>query len=93
MSDASPCPSSPFDLLTEGKPGFSHQNVMCTFFLAILVLICYERITGKDPTPVRTGLGAALMVAGMAAALLLRTDYNFYGMVLEFANQTVVRLV
>ena len=38
----------PFDLVTAGEPlEFSHQNIMLTFFWAILALLCYERITGS----------------------------------------------
>ena len=69
----------PFDLVINGRLGFGHQNVMCTFFIAILVLLCYDRLTSEKPTPGRIGLGTLVVIGGMAAALALRTDYHLYG--------------
>ena len=38
----------PFDLVTAGVPlEFSHQNIMATFFWAILGLMLFERIAGE----------------------------------------------
>lgn len=74
----------PFDLLTAGRLGFAHQNVMVTFFLAILALLCYDRITGGRRSPGRVALGIGAVLAFMALALILRTDYSFYGVGLVF---------
>lgn len=73
-----------FDLLTEGRLGFAHQNVMVTFFLAILALLCYDGLLAKEQTPGRMALGCAAVLALMAAALLLKTNYHIYGMGLVF---------
>lgn len=74
----------PFDLLTEGKPGFQHQNVMCTFFLAILALTAWDYFTDEKRSPGRIALGVCAVLGFMAAALLLRTDYYLYGVGLVF---------
>ena len=74
----------PFDLLTEGSVNFGHQNVMCTFFLAILALTAYERIVRDNRTPGRIALGIGAVLLLMALALLLRTDYSLYGVGLVF---------
>ena len=36
----------PFDLAFEGRVGPGHQNIMLTFFLALLALTLYDRIRG-----------------------------------------------
>ena len=74
----------PFDLLTAGRLEFGHQNVMCTFFLAILALLCFDTLMAKEQTPARMALAWGTMVAAIAAALLLKTDYNIYGVGLVF---------
>ena len=74
----------PFDLLTAGRLEFGHQNVMCTFFLAILALLCFDTLMAKEQTPARMALAWGAMVAAIAAALLLKTDYNIYGVGLVF---------
>ena len=38
----------PFDMVFEGKIGFSHQNIMLSFFLAVIALMLYDRILGKE---------------------------------------------
>ena len=74
----------PFDLLTAGRLEFGHQNVMCTFFLAILALLCFDTLMAKEQTRARMALAWGAMVAAIAAALLLKTDYNIYGVGLVF---------
>ena len=80
----------PFDLAFEGRVGFAHQNIMLTFFLAILALMLFDRIRGgKDPEaeriPIgRTALGAAAVAAAAAVALLVRADYTVFAVVAVF---------
>ena len=74
----------PFDLLTAGRLEFGHQNVMCPFFLAILALLCFDTLMAKEQTRARMALAWGAMVAAIAAALLLKTDYNIYGVGLVF---------
>ena len=80
----------PFDLAFEGRIGFSHQNIMLTFFLAILALMCYDGIRGgKDaeakPVPLGKTLLAWLVVAAFAVlALLLRADYTLFAVLAVF---------
>ncbi len=74
----------PFDLLTAGRLEFGHQNVMFTFFLAILALLCFDTLMAKEQTRARMALAWGAMVAAIAAALLLKTDYNIYGVGLVF---------
>ena len=74
----------PFDLVLSGKVlEFSHQNIMFTFFWALLGLICFEKLTEN-----RTGAGAAagafLLAAFTGASLLLGLDYNLLGVGLVF---------
>lgn len=69
----------PFDLVTSGKAlEFSHQNIMCTFFWALLGLACFEKLTEKKT---RTGAaaGAVLLLVFTGASLLLGLDYNMLG--------------
>ena len=80
----------PFDLAFEGRIGFSHQNIMLTFFLAILALMSYDGIRGgKDagakPIPLGKTLLAWLVVAAFAVlALLLRADYTLFAVIAVF---------
>ena len=80
----------PFDLAFEGRIGLSHQNIMLTFFLAILALMSYDGIRGgKDaeakPVPPGKTLLAWLVVAAFAAlALLLRADYTVFAVIAVF---------
>ena len=37
----------PFDLAFDGKVGLSHQNIMLSFFLAILALMLFDLIRGS----------------------------------------------
>ena len=66
----------PFDLVTAGKVlEFSHQNIMLTFFWAILGLTAYERIRQK----LRRGgglLGAITLLLFLLASIPLGLDYS-----------------
>lgn len=66
----------PFDLAFFGTwfaPG--HQNVMFTFFLALILLERLEKIYSA-------GGRILAFIAGMALAYVLRTDYNYFGILL-----------
>lgn len=74
----------PFDLVTAGRLlEFSHQNIMLTFFWAILGLICFEKITaGKKPG--LYVLGAFVLLLFLGSSLVLGMDYNLLGVGLVF---------
>ena len=78
----------PFDLAFEGKLGFGHQNIMLTFFLAILALLLYDRSRGgadaERPSAGRTALGVLAVFAAAALSLLLRADYTAFGVIAVF---------
>ena len=64
----------PFDLVTSGKVlEFSHQNIMMTFFWAILGLMLYERVRNR---PHGTFLGAAVLLVFTVSSLFLGLDYQ-----------------
>ena len=72
----------PFDLFGAGKAlDLSHQNIMFTFALAIAGLILYEKLTlsGKKSGYI---LGYLVLILSCAAALILKTDYTFLGVLL-----------
>lgn len=75
----------PFDLAFFNHLETSHQNIMLTFFLAVLGLMFYDRIRGEHPTGKRTALAftAVLMMAGLAMAL--GADYSLFGVITVFA--------
>ena len=80
----------PFDLAFEGRLGLAHQNIMLTFFLAVLALLLFDRIRGgKNPEEKQIPIGktvlAVLAVAAIAAlALLLRADYTIFAVIAVF---------
>ncbi|MBQ3276528.1 MAG: hypothetical protein IJH47_05670 [Oscillospiraceae bacterium] len=77
----------PFDLVTAGKVlEFSHQNILVTFFWAILALICYEKILSGGRSAGRTALGAVVLAGAALASLPLGMDYNLLavGMIFLF---------
>ena len=73
----------PFDLVTARRVlEFTHQNIMWTFFWAILALLCFERILGAQPTRGKYALGIVVLLAFAGTSLLLNMDYNLLGVVL-----------
>lgn len=80
----------PFDLAFEGRIGFSHQNIMLTFCIAILALELFDRIRGEKPAgrdryPAGRTLAGILAVLAMAIlALLLRADYTIFAVLAVF---------
>ncbi|MBQ6464940.1 MAG: TraX protein [Oscillospiraceae bacterium] len=80
----------PFDLAFEGKVGFTHQNIMLTFFLSIAALMLSDRIRGEKAAEAKhipigkTILGVLAVAAAAVAALLLRADYTVFAVVAVF---------
>ncbi len=74
----------PFDLVTAGKLlEFGHQNIMLTFFWAILGLLCYDALREKlKKGSLVLGILVLLLFAG--ASLILGLDYNFLAVGLIF---------
>lgn len=80
----------PFDLAFEGKIGFTHQNIMLTFFLSVVGLMLFDRIRGGKDTegkqaPIgKTVLGVLAVAAAAVASLLLRADYTVFAVIAVF---------
>ena len=76
----------PFDLAFEGRVGLGHQNIMLSFFLAILALMLFDRIRGegKEHAAGKTLLGILCVCAMAVLALLLRADYTLFAVVAVF---------
>ncbi len=80
----------PFDLAFEGKIGFSHQNIMLSFFLAVVALMLYDWIQGGTKSEVnhasigKTVLGVIAVAAIAALSLLLRADYTIFAVIAVF---------
>ena len=75
----------PFDLVTAGVPlEFSHQNIMATFFWAILGLMLFERITGEGAPKSREAAGFIMLAVFAMLSVLLGLDYNMLGCGLSF---------
>ena len=76
----------PFDLAFSGKPELGHQNIIFTFFLSIIALLLYDRITGsgKGNGKVKTVLGVLDVLAVTALSLILRADYTLFAVISVF---------
>ena len=76
----------PFDLAFEGRVGLGHQNIMLTFFLAILALMLFDRIRGegKEHAAGKTLLGILCVCAVAVLALVLRADYTLFAVLAVF---------
>ena len=78
----------PFDLAFEGKVGFSHQNIMLSFFLAVAALMLYDRgeenPERKHSPVVKTVLGVCVVAAMSVLSFLLRADYTFFAVIAVF---------
>lgn len=71
----------PFDLLFNGKVlEFGYQNVFFTLLLGLLTMCAFRYIEQKEwNAVVKVVCYAAALIAGMAAAEFLRTDYAAIG--------------
>ena len=75
----------PFDLVTAGKVlEFSHQNIMATFFWAILGLLCYEKVREKIGGKLRLPACALVLLFFAGASLVIRLDYSLLAVGLIF---------
>jgi len=80
----------PFDLAFEGKIGFSHQNIMLSFFLAAAALLLYDRIQGNEDqerihsSVWKTVFGVCAVLAVSVLSFLLRADYTFFAVIAVF---------
>ena len=80
----------PFDLAFEGKIGFSHQNIMLSFFLAVVALMLYDWIQSGTKSEEnhasigKTILGVIAVAAIAALSLLLRADYTIFAVIAVF---------
>lgn len=73
----------PFDLAIFGKVEFTHQNIMLTFFLTVLALILFEKITERKKA-IWYILGVMVVMMVAVVSLLLCTDYNAFALGLVF---------
>lgn len=80
----------PFDLAFEGKVGFTHQNIMLTFFLSIVGLMLFDWLRGGEDAEVerapigKTVLGVLAVAVAAVVSLLLRADYTAFAVVAVF---------
>lgn len=75
----------PFDLVTAGKLlEFGHQNIMATFFWAILGLLCFEKVREKTADKLKPAAGIFVLLFFTAASLPLGLDYNLLAVGLIF---------
>ena len=76
----------PFDLAFESRVGLGHQNIMLSFFLAILALMLFDRIRGegKEHAAGKTLLGILCVCAMAVLALVLRADYTLFAVLAVF---------
>ena len=81
---------TPFDLAFFGKVGTGHQNIMLTFFIAVLALMIYDAITegagpfAKMKKTVRTVLGVVGVLLMGILALVLKADYSIFAVLSVF---------
>lgn len=80
----------PFDLAFEGRVGLGHQNIMLSFFLAVVALMLYDWIQGGTKSEVnhasigKTILGVIAVAAIAALSLMLRADYTIFAVIAVF---------
>lgn len=80
----------PFDLAFEGRVGLGHQNIMLSFFLAVVALMLYDWIQGGTKSEEnhasigKTVLGVIAVAAIAALSLLLRADYTIFAVIAVF---------
>ncbi len=68
----------PYDLMTKRTTlEFTNQNILLTFFLALLALILYEEIRARVKGRAGVLLGLAVLSAAAGASRPLKLDYNY----------------
>ena len=81
---------APFDLAFEGRLNLTHQNIMLTFFLAIIALMLFDRIRGEKQEDTgkysagRTFLGVCAVLGMAVIALLVKADYTLFAVIAVF---------
>ena len=74
----------PFNLLVNNTFIFlNHQNVMFTFFISIISLIIYDKITSNKKIGSYI-LGVIIVILLSLVSILLRTDYSYFAVLLVF---------
>jgi len=74
----------PFNLYNHGTIFyFGYQNVMFTFFMALLGLNLYEKVN-KDNSIINQAKGFVIVFALGAICEFINTDYGVYGVILVF---------
>ncbi len=74
----------PFDLAFEGAVGIGHQNIMMSFFLAIVALRLFDFVRGErnkktnSYSAVRFMLGLLVVFLFCGLALVAKTDYTVF---------------
>ena len=75
----------PFDYAFYGHfPYWTHQNVMFTFFLAILAMYVYQEIMARRSDNIGKILAAAAVIGFAFLAVFCFTDYNASGVAMVF---------
>jgi len=80
----------PFDLAFEGRVGLGHQNIMLSFFLAVVALMLFDwihggkNLEGTHTSIGKTALGVFAVAAIAALSLLLRADYTAFAVIAVF---------
>ena len=79
----------PFDLAFEKKINLTHQSIMLTFFISVLALMIYDRITDEKyrqekTYSIRIILGVLVILAAAVLALLLKADYTIFAVIAVF---------
>lgn len=75
----------PFDLaFYDSLAYWGHQNVMCTFFLAILAMLAFDECKARWDGKKGLAFGTAAAIVLALAATLAKTDYGAYGVALVF---------
>lgn len=74
----------PFDLAFFGGLEFTHQNIMLTFFLAVMGLMLYDGIRERFHGRMGIVFGFAVILVIAMIATLLDCDYIFFGVITVF---------
>ncbi len=74
----------PFDLAFDGRIGLGHQNIMLTFFIAILALMLFDMIRGEKPTITQNILATMTILMSAVVAFLAQSDYTLFGVLTVF---------
>lgn len=74
----------PFDLAFYGDFYWGHQNIFFTLFLGLLLIMVMNDIERRFPKNIITSnaINALLIISFCIIAFLLKTDYNFLGILL-----------